>query len=57
MKDYIESMLNDFPIQFTPDDSLPTPAPMDLHATGTSPKLPPKEAEIFHTFVAKALFL
>jgi len=57
MKDHIESMLNDFPIQFTSEDSAPTPAPTDLHVTGTSPKLPPKEAEIFHTFVAKALFL
>jgi len=26
MKDYIESMLNDFPIQFTSEDSAPTPA-------------------------------
>jgi len=32
MKDYIESMLNDFPIQFTSEDSTPTPAPTDLHA-------------------------
>jgi len=57
MKDYIESMLNDFLVQFTSEDSAPTPAPVDLHSTGTSPKMPPKEAEIFHTFVAKALFL
>jgi len=57
MKDYIESMLNDFPVQFTSEDSVPVPAPTDLHATGTSLKLPPKEAGIFHTFVTKALFL
>jgi len=56
MKDYVESMLNDFPFQFTPEDSVPTPAPMDLHTTGSSPKLPLKEAQTFHTFVAKALF-
>jgi len=56
MKDYIESLLNTFPVQFTPKDSIPIPAPTDLHATGTSPKLPPKDAEIFHTFVTKALF-
>jgi len=57
MKDHIESMIKDFPIQFTSEDSAPAPAPVDLHATGTSPKLPPKEAQLFHTFTANALFL
>jgi len=57
MKDYIQSMLDDFPVQFSPEDSAKTPAPSDLHDTGNSPKLPPKEAQTFHTFVAKALFL
>jgi len=50
-------MLGNFPIQFAPEDSAPAPTPADLHATGTSSKLPPKEAESFHAFVAKALFL
>jgi len=57
MKGYIQSMLDDFPVQFGPEDSAKTPAPSCLHDTDISPKLPRKEAETFHTFLSKALFL
>ena len=57
MKDYSKFMLEDFPVQFTLHNYGPLPWPSDLHATGTSPKLPLKEAQIFHTFTAKGLLL
>ena len=56
MIDYISTMVDDFSIKFEPTDTAPTPAADDLFAEGNGPKLPKKQADEFHTFVAKALF-
>ena len=56
MIDYIHSMVDDFSINFKPNQTKPTPAADNLFAAGTSEKLPKKKAEEYHTFVAKGLF-
>jgi len=57
MSDYVEDMLEEFPIKFKPNESAATPATDDLFSAGTSKDLSPQQAEEFHTFVAKGLFL
>jgi hypothetical protein len=57
MKDYVQSMIEDFPVQLKQEDVSRYPAGPDLFATGTTPAIPSAEAQTFHTFVAKALFL
>jgi hypothetical protein len=57
MEDYVDAMLNDFPIHFSPEDALPTPAEPDLLQKPNSPPLPSKEAAVFHTFVMKGMYL
>jgi len=56
MVDYIKAMITEFPMQFTDKDVKTTPAPTDLFDEGNGDKLPPSEAEVFHTTVAKGLF-
>jgi len=56
MVDYISDMVDDFPVQLKKTDTAPTPAADDLFAAGKGTKLNPKHAEVFRTFVAKALF-
>ncbi len=56
MSNYIEAMVDDFPVKLKPTDVAPTPAAEDLFAEGTGEKLSKEEAEQFHTFVAKGLF-
>ena len=56
MIDYINSMIDDFPVKLGPNDTKQTPASEDLFAEGSSEKLPKKLAEDYHTFVAKGLF-
>jgi hypothetical protein len=50
-------MIEDFPKEITPDDRASTPAAADLHELGDSAVLDKAGSEVFHTFVAKALFL
>ena len=57
MKDYVANMLDEFPIHLTKDDVAPTPATADLFAQPPSVPLPKDKAELYHTFVAKGLFL
>ena len=57
MFDYVANMIDDFPVHLTKDDVAPTPAAPDLFASPQSPPLPKADAEAFHTFVAKGLFL
>jgi len=57
MKDYVANMLDEFPIHLTKDDVAPTPAAADLFAQPQSVPLPKDQADIYHTFVAKGLFL
>ncbi len=57
MHDYIDAMLEEFPIKFKPNQTAATPATDDLFEKGTSADLSPQQAEQFHTFVAKGLFM
>jgi hypothetical protein len=57
MTKYVENMLNDFPVQLGKKDVAKTPAAHSLFNLGTGAKLDTKRSEIFHTFVAKGLFL
>jgi hypothetical protein len=57
MTKYVENMLNDFPVQLGKKDTAKTPAANSLFNLGTGAKLDMKRSEIFHTFVAKGLFL
>jgi hypothetical protein len=57
MTKYVENMLNDFPVKLGKKDVAKTPAGDNLFNLGTGAKLDTKRAEIFHTFVAKGLFL
>ena len=56
MTDYMNAMVDDFPIDFKPSDTATTPAASDLFAKGDSSPLNKEQAEVYHTFVAKALF-
>jgi hypothetical protein len=50
-------MLNDFPVKLGKKDVVKTPAGDNLFNLGTGAKLDTKRLEIFHTFMAKGLFL
>jgi len=52
----MKAMVDDFPMKLKPSDTAPTPAASDLFAKGDSPLLNKEQAEVFHAFVAKALF-
>ncbi len=54
---YVEQMLEDFPYEFKSTDKVATPANENLFNVDDSKLLDSKRKEIFHTFVAKALFL
>jgi hypothetical protein len=57
MTKYVENMLNNFPVKLGKKDVAKTPSGDNLFNLGTGAKLDTKRAEIFHTFVAKGLFL
>jgi hypothetical protein len=57
MTKYVENMLNNFPVKLGKKDMAKTPARDNLFNLGTGAKLDTKRLEIFHTFVAKGLFL
>ena len=57
MRDYVKGMLEEFPIQFTPDETMPTLASDQLLSPSTSELQDQTRKEDFHTFVAKGLFL
>jgi hypothetical protein len=57
MTKYVENMINDFPVKLGKMDVAKTPAADSLFNLGTGTKLDTKRSEIFHTFVAKELFL
>jgi hypothetical protein len=57
MTEYVENMLNNFSVKLGKKDVAKTPAGDNLFNQGTGAKLDMKRAEIFHTFVAKGLFL
>ena len=57
MKRYVQDMLHDFPIQFRKEQVATTPASEKIFITGMGKPLENTRREIFHTFVAKGLFL
>jgi hypothetical protein len=57
MTKYVKNMLNNFPVKLGKKDVAKTPAGDNIFNLGTGAKLDTKRAEIFHTFVAKGLFL
>jgi hypothetical protein len=57
MMKYVENMINEFPVKLGKKDVAKTPAGDNLLNLGTGAKLYTKRSEVFHTFVAKGLFL
>ena len=57
MDDYVTRMLEEFPIKFGPDTKQETPAGNNLLDVGRGRKLDDKRHEVFHSFIAKSLFL
>jgi hypothetical protein len=57
MTKYAENMLNKFPEKLEKKDLAKMPARDNLFNLGTKAKLDTKRSEIFHTFMAKGLFL
>jgi hypothetical protein len=57
MTKYVKNMLNNFPVKLGKKDVAKTPAGDNLFNLGTRANLDTKRSEIFHTFVAKRLFL
>jgi Reverse transcriptase (RNA-dependent DNA polymerase) len=57
MTSYVKDMLNDFPVKFKKGDKVPSPAGDDLFSVGNGPLLSKERQEIFHTIVAKGLYI
>ena len=57
MDKYVERMLEEFPMKFKSTDTAMTPASNNLFEVGNSKPLGKDEAEAYHTFIAKNLFL
>jgi hypothetical protein len=57
MRDYVANMLEDSLMELGVKDTELTPAKENLFETGDSAKLGQQHAELFHTIVAKGLFL
>ena len=57
MDEYVEKMINEFPIKFGEDDKQETPAGNDLLDAGRGSLLDNERRETFHSFVAKGLFV
>ncbi len=57
MRYYVDNMLENFPMDFKQSDKVATPANDNLFTVDNSPKLNDERKGIFHTFVAKGLFL
>ena len=57
MDAYVKRMLDEFPIKFDANDKQETPAGPSLLEPGKGAKLDLERKEIFHSFVAKSLFL
>ncbi|CAJ1970379.1 unnamed protein product [Cylindrotheca closterium] len=57
MDDYVKRMLDEFPVKFGESDHQETPAGNTLLDFGNRQKLDTARQEVFHSFVAKGLFL
>ena len=56
MRDFVQKMLNEFPIQFKEGDSVPTAAIGSLLEKGSGKALAPDMREAFHKTVAQGFF-
>jgi len=52
----MKAMVDDFSLNMSPSDTVPTPAASDPFTKGESSPLNKEQAEVYHTFAAKALF-
>lgn len=57
MIDYVEKMIDTFPVKLKTTDTAKTPAADNAYSKRSNKKLSREKAEIFHTWVAKGLFL
>jgi hypothetical protein len=57
MRDYVAAMIEDSLMMLGPQDTSPTPAAEGLFEAGEGPRLEKPQAELFHTIVAKGLFV
>ena len=57
MDEYVEKMLEEFPVKFNEDEKQESPAGNDLLDVGRGELLEDDQREVFHSFVAKGLFL
>ena len=57
MSKYVYDMLSDFPIKFRKEQTATSPASDKIFTAGVGKLIEPQHQEIFHTFVAKGLFL
>jgi hypothetical protein len=57
MVDYVEKMIDTFPVKLKATETAKTPAADNIYSKKSSKKLSKEKAEIFHTWVAKGLFL
>ena len=54
---YIKGMVKEFPVKFPVGTKCSNPARGNLFEVGNTEKLSKKKAEVYHTFVAKALYI
>jgi len=57
MEEYVQKMLDEFPVKFGENDKQETPAANDLLDAGRGELLDDEKRECMHSFVAKGLFL
>ena len=57
MRQHIDDMLKDFPIKFKSDRKCAFPAGKDMFSKDTSKILSMEKRELFHSFVARVLFV
>lgn len=57
MTSYIEDMIDEFPDELKPEDTVPSPVTDSLLKIGQSKKLDSTHSEKYHTLVAKGLFV
>ncbi len=57
MADYVQNMLDEFPLKFNEANKQTSPATVDMFGVDNSKKLSKEEAEMFHRMVAKGLFI
>ena len=57
MEDYVQKMIDEYPVNLRSSDTAMTPASNTLFEIGNGKLLEKGESEIFHTFIAKCLYL